>query len=44
VRDEEGTQMGKVLSAFQSFLKSKIISSVDDRIGLIFYNVVRINF
>ena len=34
------TQLHKVLTAFQSFLKSKIISSVDDRIGLIFFNVV----
>ncbi|KAM3142080.1 hypothetical protein pb186bvf_005734 [Paramecium bursaria] len=36
--DGKESQFRKILAAFQSFLKSKIISNVDDRIGMIFYN------
>ena len=34
------TQFKVILKSIQSFYKSKIISSVDDKVGLIFYNVV----
>lgn len=36
--------MEKVLSGYSSFLMSKVISNPDDRVGLIFYNVVRLRF
>lgn len=31
------------MASLESFLKTKIISSVDDKIGLIFYNVANSN-
>ena len=33
-------QIDKVLSGYTSFLMSKVISNPNDRVGLIFYNVV----
>lgn len=38
--DGKGTVFSKILSAFSSFMKAKIISSPDDRIGMILYNTV----
>lgn len=32
------SQFGVILKSIQSFYKSKIIGSVDDKVGLIFYN------
>ncbi|CAD8142730.1 unnamed protein product [Paramecium pentaurelia] len=41
--DGQGTVFSKILSAFSSFMKAKIISSPDDRIGMIFYNTKSTN-